>query len=68
MNGPIAVEVRGMVQPGTTVKVNGRQIEVRPDGTFACGSRPSGENDEITIEAERDGSKQVAIRRFNLRT
>ncbi|MHC4405686.1 MAG: glycoside hydrolase domain-containing protein [Planctomycetota bacterium] len=67
VNGPIAVEVRGVVKPGSTVKVGGRAVEVRPDGTFACLGRPAGENDEITIEAEHNDNKKTAVRRFQLR-
>jgi len=67
VDGPILVELRGVVEPGTSVKVNGRAINPRPDGTFACGTHPVGDNSEITIEAERDGQKKTTIRRFRVR-
>jgi hypothetical protein len=66
VDGPILVELRGATEPGTSVKVNGRLIQVGADGVFACGTRPTGESYEITIEAERDGNKKVATRRFRL--
>ena len=66
VNGPIAVEVRGVVQPGTTVKVSGRTVEVRPDGSFACLGSVRGDPGEIAIEAERDGKKRTTTRRFNV--
>ena len=67
VNGPIAVEVRGVCEPGTTVKVNGRSVDVRPDGAFAAIGHPSGEKGQISIEAEREGSKKVTVRRFRIR-
>jgi len=51
VNGPIAVEVRGVTRPGAVVKVNGAAVEVGPDGRFAALSRPRGEPYAITIEA-----------------
>ena len=67
IDGPIAVEVRGVVEPGTTVKVNGRSIEPGPGGAFGCIGHPRGERDEITIEAEREGNQNVTVRPFRLR-
>jgi len=66
VNGPIAVEVRGVVQPGTAVKVSGRAVEVRPDGSFACLGSVRGDPGELVIEVERDGKKKTTIRRFNV--
>ncbi|HUT91683.1 MAG TPA: glycoside hydrolase domain-containing protein [Thermoguttaceae bacterium] len=67
INGPIVVEVRGIVEPGTTVTVGGRRAEVRADGTFACTAHPSGETGELAIEAEREGQKKSTVRRFEMR-
>lgn len=67
INGPIVVEVRGIVEPRAAVKVGGRGVEVHADGTFACTARPSSETGELTIEAERDGRKKSTVRRFQVR-
>ncbi|NOX54631.1 MAG: DUF4091 domain-containing protein [Planctomycetes bacterium] len=67
IEGPILVELRGITEPGTTVKVNGRAVKVHADGTFFYGTRPTGEKHEIRIEATRAGRKKIAIRRFRIR-
>ena len=67
INGPIVVEVRGVCEPGATVTVNGRGLETREDGRFACTASPSGATGEITIEAQLDGNKKVTPRRFQVR-
>ncbi|MCR4411743.1 MAG: DUF4091 domain-containing protein, partial [Thermoguttaceae bacterium] len=36
VEGPIAVEVRGVCEPGTTIRVNGRAVKVGPDGRFVA--------------------------------
>jgi hypothetical protein len=56
------VELRGVVEPGAKVKVNGRPVTVRPDGTFlALGSA------RIRVEVEREGKKKTAVRSFTVR-
>lgn len=51
-----------MVEPGAKVKVNGRPVTVRPDGTFlALGSA------RIRVEVEREGKKKTAVRSFTVR-
>ena len=67
VNGPIAVEVRGVVEPGTAVKVGGRKVSVHADGSFACIARPRGDAGEIAVEAERAGTKKAAVHRFRVR-
>jgi hypothetical protein len=67
INGPIVVEVRGIVEPGAKVTVGGRRVEVRDDGTFACTARPNAETGELPIEAEHERQKKVAVRRFVVR-
>jgi len=62
VEGPIAIEVRGLVEPGATVKVNGRAIAVSENGTFACRSGP-----QVRIEAEREGKKKTTVRSFPVR-
>jgi len=67
VHGPIVIELRGTAQPGTTIKVNGRSVEVGPDGSFAGRTWPRGEQGEVRIEAERDGKRKVTTRRFRVR-
>lgn len=62
VEGPITVEVRGITEPGTTVRVNGRVVEVASNGTFACRSGP-----QLRVEAERGGKKKTAGRTFPVR-
>ncbi|HUU89659.1 MAG TPA: glycoside hydrolase domain-containing protein [Phycisphaerae bacterium] len=64
VNGPIVVEVRGVVQPGTAVRVGGRAVEVRTDGSFAC---LGGGRSEVSVEAAREGRTRTTIRRFRVR-
>ena len=68
IEGPILVELRGVTEPGAAVKVNGRTVTVRSDGTFSCGTRPTGDGHEIRIEAEHQGREKVAVRRFRVRS
>jgi len=67
VDGPIVVEVRGVTRPGAAVKVNGSDVPLRPDGTFACRTRPRGAAGEITIEASHDGKTKTTVRRFRIR-
>lgn len=62
IEGPITIEVRGITEPGTTVRVNGRAVEVSGNGTFACRSGP-----QVRVEAERDGKKKTVGRSFSVR-
>jgi hypothetical protein len=67
INGPIVVEVRGVCEPGTTVKINGRSVEPSADGSFGATAYPAGEAGEIAVEVEREGKKKVTVRRFQVR-
>ncbi|RKY04907.1 hypothetical protein DRP77_02560 [Candidatus Poribacteria bacterium] len=60
--GPIVIEVRGAVEEGAAVKVNGREVAVR-NGRFVATA--SGE--EVTVEIEKDGMRKVIKRRFFVR-
>jgi len=64
--GPITCEVRGVTEPGATVKVGGRPVAIAEDGSFACRARPSGESCEIRVEVQHDGEQKVAVRRFRV--
>jgi hypothetical protein len=67
VHGPIAVELRGVTQPGASVKVNGAAVEVRADGSFATLASPRPQKPEVRIEAEREGKKATVLRRFEIR-
>jgi len=62
VEGPIAIEIRGLTEPGTTVKINGRAVEVSADGTFV-GRGLS----QVRIEAQRDGQHRTILRSFPVR-
>ena len=62
VEGPIAVEVRGITEPGATVKVNGKPVTVETDGNFVARAGA-----QIRIEAEHGGKKQTAVRSFKVR-
>jgi hypothetical protein len=65
--GPIAVEVHGAVERGTSVKVDGRAVDVRADGRFDCVLHFSPTAKEVRIEAEKSGTKKLALRTFRVR-
>ncbi len=61
-SGSIRVDVRGATVPGAVVKVNGKAVEVRDDGTFVCYTWPN-----VRVEVEHDGKKKTTVRRFHVR-
>lgn len=65
--GPIVVELRGLSRPGAVVRVNGRAVDVDDEGRFCCRTRPDRQDGEIRVEAEADGEKKTAVRRFQVR-
>ncbi len=66
INGPIVVEVRGIVDPGAAVTVGGRRVEVGPHGAFACSARPKSDTGELVVEAQHAGKKKATVRRFGM--
>jgi hypothetical protein len=64
VNGPVFVEVRGLVSPGAEVKVNGKPVAVTPEGRFACGAHPESAGYGVLVEAEKDGKKKTTLRQF----
>jgi len=64
VQGPIAVEVRGVTTPGAAVKVAGRPVQVSPDGSFAAISHSA--KPELTIEAEHNGKTKTVTRSFSV--
>ena len=60
-----SIDVHGWAEPGTEIKVNGRQLPVASDGLFIEQVRPSSEG-TIVLEAENSGGNKTIIRRFKL--
>ncbi len=67
VHGPINLEVRGVVEPGTEVKLHGRTLPVGPDGHFASRAWPQGPQGEVRIEVQRDGQRKTIVRHFTVR-
>jgi hypothetical protein len=57
--GPIAIEVHGLTEPGATVRINDQAVKVSADGTFIFRA---GSN--IRIEVEHNGKKKTVVRNF----
>ncbi len=65
--GPRNIGVRGLVQPGAKVTLNGRPVRnVRPSGYFLQAYFMPPDNPTITITVEHDGRKRTAQRTFKL--
>jgi hypothetical protein len=65
--GPRNIGVRGLVQPGATVTLNGKAIKnVRDSGYFLQAYFMPGNNPTITVTVEHNGKKRTAERTFRL--
>jgi hypothetical protein len=60
-----AIDVYGWAEPGTKIKVNGRELPVAPDGLFLEQLSPSSEG-KIVFEAEGKDGKKTIVRKFRL--
>jgi len=67
IHGPINLEVRGVVESGTTVKVNSAKVNVTADGRFGCRASPQGEQGHVVISLEKDGNSKELVRFFKIR-
>ncbi|MBM3213151.1 DUF4091 domain-containing protein [Candidatus Poribacteria bacterium] len=67
VSGPILILVRGIVEKGATIKIQGVNTKVKSDGTFAGHCFISEKSPNIIIEAEIEGKKKQVIRHFNVR-
>lgn len=66
-SGPRNIGVRGLVQPGAKVTLNGKSIQnVRPSGYFLQAYFMSENNPTITITVEYNGKTRTAKRTFKL--
>ncbi|MCX6898108.1 MAG: DUF4091 domain-containing protein [Verrucomicrobia bacterium] len=64
--GPIAVEVHGAVQPGTTIK--GLNVVIEPSGRFRGVTHLSAKHSKIELTFTRDGATKTLVRQFRVRT
>lgn len=67
IHGPINLEVRGVVETGTEVLVNGTPISVRDDGWFGCRATPRGERGEVRVDFRKDNHTKTMTRYFTVR-
>jgi hypothetical protein len=66
-SGPRNIGVRGLVQPGAKVTLNGKSIQnVRPSGYFLQAYFMSENNPTITVTVEYNGKTRTAKRTFKL--
>lgn len=65
--GPAIVKIHGAVEEQAEVKVNGKTVELKPDGSFVEVVR-LGINDKIIrLEVENNGKKKVFERKFEVK-
>lgn len=60
-----AIDVHGWAEPGSTLKINGRETSVAEDGLFLAQVPPSREG-TITVEAVHGEARKSLVRRFRL--
>lgn len=60
-----AIDVHGWAEPGTTVKINGRETPVAEDGLFLAHTPPTREG-AIEVEATNDQGRKRFVRKFRL--
>jgi hypothetical protein len=65
--GPILILVRGVVEKGATVRVQGEEARIKVDGTFAAHVFVSPGKEEIIVEAEIGADKKLIRRHFVVR-
>jgi hypothetical protein len=63
---PIAIEVRGLTEPGAVIKVNGHNCHVGDDGNFVACPSPCRDG-EVLIEAELGGKTKTVVKKFVVR-
>jgi hypothetical protein len=60
-----SVDVHGWAEPGTKVKINGREVPVATDGLVLQAMPPSREG-TVTVEAENSKGRKTTFRKFRL--
>jgi len=65
--GPRNIGVRGLVQPGATVTIDGKPVgNIRPSGYFLQAHFMSSRNPTIEVTVEHKGRRRTVKRTFNL--
>jgi hypothetical protein len=64
--GPIVVEIRGVVEEGAEVEVDGKRVQVK-DGRFTATTSANEAKKEVTVEISKGDMKKVIERRFQVR-
>lgn len=62
--GPVVIEFYGLTEPGATVAIGGKSVEVRPDGTFEYSSWQEKTGAVEIVATTPDGRTAKTIRRF----
>lgn len=65
--GPVVVEVYGVVEKGSTVKIAGRPVAVRSDGTFLGRVHLSPRSNTVEVVVEKAGRTKRFVRRFRIK-
>ncbi len=60
-----SIDVHGWVEPGTKIKINGREVPVAADGLVLEGTPPSREG-TVVVEAENRQGRKTTVRKFRL--
>lgn len=60
-----AIDVHGWAEPGTGIKLNGRELPVASDGLFIEQMTPTSEG-TIVLEAESKNTRKTIVRKFKL--
>jgi len=64
ISGPILILIRGITEGGVKVKIQGTEVNVKPDGTFAGHAFIQPGSPDIIIEAELNGNTRRILRHF----
>lgn len=62
--GPVVIEFYGLTEPGATVSIGGKPVEVRPDGTFEFSSWQEKTGAVEIVATTPDGRTAKTTRRF----
>ncbi len=64
--GDYGIDIVAWVEPGTTVKINGRKTPVADDG-LVMAQVPVSKEGTISLEAEKDAERKTLVRKFRVR-
>ncbi len=62
--GPVVIEFYGLTEPGATVSIGGKAVEVRPDGTFEHSTWQEKTGAVEIVATTPDGRTAKTVRRF----